>query len=867
MRASEVLPSVSSLLLLTRDMVISGGKQSAWYLFLALLTKQSAFRRRFAQIDFLAPPSIFESPRGVALYSVCDFQVNINLLVVVTPEKVFDFLQETVAFVSFMHPGHCINMLPVMPRLDALSSRSCVMRRRMVPSLEFVLDLALQDDHVVCHGKTPVRRILRDVREIRTATPITRAKLDDPPDTEYWHRFPCGTVAAFLNPFAELAASFYLPEPCTDRAVALSCVDERLHFFVAALNPTTLQATLEVVSESWVPRPCRQFCLVQAYNKLGVSDDLILLAGTHFPMDETTRTDPRMVHLLLMGNLMRVSLKLSSRVIVETLGKFLEQFGMADEWRAWTRTSDYVRQVVRNVWPEDLRFLLKKCRDVLHALGGWLLADVGTWSRMQIEKAVLYLETAPSCAELPAAHVRRVRAELARVEAAAVRAADELRAAAPRATSPAAPPPKGVAPAAAAPPQPPLRSVGGVAADAKTHAPYLARLREWLSPLRVDLIGSGLFCDLGDVDVVITCEGAATFAEAYETVARATGWSAVDAARVDGGRLLVISGHFDGVRVDAQVWRGAEAACLCASERRTMAALALSSRLTESAGPREAHCIRDFHEWCSAARLKNNLFSFLPGIGVTCAALVLNRFHASSSLVKVLDNLCDVLGCCAPVIQFDLLETSCDARRDDTAPCRLPLAVIVREENCASRMTALTSRHVLDVARFATSQPARRLTDPSLYDAWRRVNMVSLASVRPRRPCALARYLSRILATLDAHPLLRTLHVQQEEGEVVTLRGTLNPEADPSRYGFSGQDEVLPHDETRVVVKRRARRFTLMTSPRPPTVHSVAQATSVCDLVPAPGDCHFSTARAIPNAPTITCDILARFPPEHWEHC
>ena len=136
-----------------------------------------------------------------------------------------------------------------------------------------------------------------------------------------------------------------------------------------------------------------------------------------------------------------------------------------------------------------------------------------------------------------------------------------------------------------------------------------------------DLIGSSHFYDGADIDLVLTVSGG-SLAEAYARVIAATGWEAIGADAISGHRVVSLHGTFDGVRVDAQVWRGSESADTEA-ERKTAAALEHTATLLGGACARCRQSIILMHRWADASGLKAARLGMPPGIAWTVAATML----------------------------------------------------------------------------------------------------------------------------------------------------------------------------------------------------------------------------------------------------
>ena len=222
--------------------------------------------------------------------------------------------------------------------------------------------------------------------------------------------------------------------------------------------------------------------------------------------------------------------------------------------------------------------------------------------------------------------------------------------------------------------------------------------------------------------------------------------------------------------------------------------------------------------------------------------------------------------------------------------------------NCCSRMTAGTTRHLIDTISFAIDAHVPLSTTE--YTSWRRRHMVLCARMRPLSSSAVAHTLFATLSSLDGHPFVETTFVEEveerregNEGENdrgneggnerkekegsktegsekkgdIAVWCTLRANADVNNYGFDESYCVSLEGEARerVRIERNGRAFTLLVSPRDAQRElwgkerevERKRKRSVCDMVRIPG---MAPHTSFPNAPRLTCDVVGHFDSRYW---
>jgi hypothetical protein len=409
------------------------------------------------------------------------------------------------------------------------------------------------------------------------------------------------------------------------------------------------------------------------------------------------------------------------------------------------------------------------------------------------------------------------------------------------------------------PPMPPLPVPPPLPPPPKTHRGLVRRFEATIG-LPCELIGSGLFFDTSDCDLVVRVEeeeegeeNTTTLAAAYERVRGRTGFRP-DYLEVTGERVAVLVGEFEGVAVDVQVWRG-ERGATTPAEAQTRRALALAARMRTHLDPTGRRRVQALHGWFAAAGLKGARRCRLPGVAVTVLAIVLGSKRAPTAPPEaLLEELRALLllrrRTDAVVVDLDELAVRTIAEGEE-AEAEAALRVLVDEVDVAAKLTAATTRHLLHALTFSTSAAAD-------FAAWRRASMVPALRVRAREAG-----LTPPVRRLDGHPLLDGLHLEEEGGERIVVWVSLRAAADASAYGFRDGDrvEVVGDDDVVTVRRGRAAWPLLLCQLAAAAVPWAARRRVTDRLVVDGGD----RVVVVPNAPTLSVDVAAAFDPKRWE--
>jgi hypothetical protein len=388
-----------------------------------------------------------------------------------------------------------------------------------------------------------------------------------------------------------------------------------------------------------------------------------------------------------------------------------------------------------------------------------------------------------------------------------------------------------------------------------THDNLVTRIESELlhGRFQCTLIGSGIFYNGSDVDIVVHAPDAETLEDAYETIRDITGWHR-QYDRVSTERVAVLRGEFDGVKVDAQVWRGVHLLERTRAEEETHRALLLTRTLRDKTNDHMRRIVHEVHVYMSHIGFKGHLLCRLPGVAVTCLTIAIARVGGGSSLHSILERLRMQLETDIPCFDFD---------GDDTPPTSqsrpmCALQVIVNETNTASRMTVCTTRHLLDT--IAWSLRDNRISP----QGWRTRHMITCLRMRPTHDNGrvVALMLHSCMSRMDGHPLIDTAYAEEhaESGDIL-IRVTLRRDA---RYGFNGTETLsrISGTESTVMVSRSSgtRQWALCTHP---CAHASSLAQSVSDVT----DEMFvrvDDGLCVPNAPHLMSDLLGYFDVRHW---
>ena len=823
-------------------------KRMLWVSFMSLITDIPSYRSRPHILGFLDGELAVaeESGHGVVVMSIAHNQVNVNHVVPKGDKYALVTLNMACVYIAEKYPNHAINMGRIRDVLGVERNRSFFPRRMFLADDVKNLELCEDDVHLIGGGKrrmmavkvktsdvtTPVLGVLRDIRDIGGCRPLSMTSREDPGCMVYWHRFPCGTIVTFENPFHPLVEAPELPQPL-DRNTRLDgdLIHPTLAEFVQALTPRNLPQVMKHVQDWRVPREMRMMLIHIAVSNFGISDDVLCIAANSVDTSDVTQSCELPVLVCQVGTLMLASERCSDEYIVDVLTTTLKRSTAPLPWNRWIIKSPFIYACLTRFTAELISVLCEALPGVRVSLALLLHARLGRWTAADRSKAhLLNDDSSPVSEDDPVIPIRQYLEQTECI--------DEV-----QDTKPKRRRPKKKSKAVVTVEEPVVEEPieVEVAVEPVSHHDLVSRLSAHIGE-ECELIGSGLFFTDNDADVVVTMESASTLQWAYEALRVKTGWKPMYDS-VDGEHVVILRGEFEGVQIDAQVWRGEEATTQAEGETRR--ALEFARRVSNGLNEERKDRVRAVHRLLDAARIKSHLLCGLPGIGATLLAVV----ASCDGTDDVLRDVHDIFSCESPCASIDDLSSSRDAGRRERERPLYPVAIQSYDGiNVATRVTACTSRHMLDALAFARGVP-----DRAKIDAWRTSTMFTCAILRPKSgQTSISRTLHTSIAALDGHPLIDSVHVAwRKDDEVVVVRATLRENA---TYAFRETDEV-EFGESCATVHRGKRSWRLCVS-------RMNESTTNAVWEVKEG---VRTGRCVPNAPHLTGDVLACFDPQHWE--
>jgi hypothetical protein len=317
--------------------------------------------------------------------------------------------------------------------------------------------------------------------------------------------------------------------------------------------------------------------------------------------------------------------------------------------------------------------------------------------------------------------------------------------------------------------------------------------------------------------------------------------------------VAVLTGSVLGVSTDIQIWRGEKASH--AAEMQTRRALHFSQRLEKETDFVLQANIRRVHSWFDAGDMKSHKMCRLPGVAVTCLTVCLCCERREGALKSILHELREQLTQESPVFNFDTLQGS-TAPRHKCLP-RAALKVMVEECNIATRLTCLSTRHLVDALAFSLTLGDDRILVPSVYEQWRREAMVVCVRMKPSSKKSISHALLPAVLQLDGHPLLTSIYLS---GEInVTVYCTLDANMDRERYGLRDSDEVeYVQGSTTATVRGNGRDWPLCVSFGRRDAVTRERLDHISDMLLLGDDV------SVPNAPALTVDVMNCFDRHHW---
>lgn len=793
--------------------------------------------------------------------------------------------------------GYAINLRPLRVTTPDVTG-VCLRLRRTVPrratGIEVVDQRYIHVEDVVLE----IEELFDDPRRVLQYVPLTTASGDDPDNTVYWTRTACGRLAAFRNPTVPIVECDTVIPVVDDLETLLSAFSSQQHAFVRSLYPSTIDHTMDALEDRHIPYRVKSILVQLCVVCFGLRDELILKVGAMVQSRELA-ANPMHLDMVYMTAIMNASYlkNTTSQSTLKSLVRLVYTSDCEDTWRQWATHSPFVGYMLLMVDVSFVRGICESAPFLCTTLIWMLRSRIGHWTRREIQKATLVpsliqgVDGAGGCGD----DVRGVMEELARVNDRAQRTLMEI-VHVETATRPGGPTrdtsikggtvQRGGDPGRQRAEREHTCGAGdgeeGRGTDARGRAEYgdeeggvedgthhnvVEALSRRHPEVEWTLIGSGIFSNLSDVDVVATVHTATNASDAtsalkhaYDLVRRLTGYA--QRGEVDGKRVCTLYGVWEGeghtaLPIDVQVTTRGDSE----SERCTARAVALTTRLVRDGDAAMRRNFRHVHRWFLATDLKGTTRCHVPGVAVTCLTVGCTRgaTFGGRSIAHVVEALRDRVHRDRPRVSLDEWDGEADSSSVRRRPTH-PIEVLVDERNVVTRVTAAWTRHLCDTLLFSMSLTLERIFCKEVYMAWRRRSMIYCATLRPRTSTSLVLSLFQSLSRFEMHPLVDSYHVGADgpsESDVV-LRCTLD-ENTYEGYNFRRGDTFTPYDG-HVMVTRGSRTTRLNTSPGDGAAFDAAKAERMhCR-------CMFGTGRMerFPNAPFLSADAVLCFSPSHF---
>lgn len=850
------------------------GKRVLWMIFIGLVSECSDFYEQSLDQHFVNYSiKVLNCAHGVVLATMRDYQLNVNLFIPCsddTSEALYNWMTDLLKKNFY---DYAVDMRPILRFIQFPSPHTW--RRNMVPSARRLNDLKYDAERRVIVFEEyvlPIAEVVVDLKDLSKYRPIRRMEMTDGGETLYWHRFECGTVVGFHNPYVELHASCRVPRPTLPVLSHLTPICKKV---VRALEPASGAECIDIIETECITPEARRVFVGIHRSRFGITDELIFAVGAYLGHSLSEKSKNLMLaELSIVYKTMR---KFSAEPatytrLLEGLMNWLDHFQQADLWRRWLITSPFMHALVNAVQTPCMRRICAQHSVLYHLIAATLCSNHSTpseWSRETTERAHMVCHATNVQDGTYVQALRRLyddwtRGNLQALEELSTEMTEESDGHSMTATTA-----SGEFEEVALDDERDTTVLSsssvhpfeeeGVVVDG-THDDVVARIATdvFEHAFECTLIGSGIFYNGSDVDIVVHVPDVDNLEAAYELVERTSGWSR-QYDRVSTEHIAVLRGEFEGYKVDAQVWRGVHSLERTRAEEETHRALTLTRALREKTDAHLRHMVHEFHIFMDHIGFKGHCHCRLPGVAVTCMAIVVTRNGTVSTLPSMLERVRTHLETDVPCFDFDDEETIDGPQQLQDRPV-CTVQVVVNEVNVASRMTACVTRHLLDAVAWSLHAP--RTISPR---AWRARHMITCLRMRPqhdkRRTIALTLHSS--MSKMDGHPLVDTAYADEhpETGDVL-VRVTLRRD---QRYAFRGSETIsrVAGAESIVMVSRNGgtRQWPLCTHQC--VNASTSLAPCVADLV----DEMFvrvDDELCVPNAPHLMSDILGYFDVRHW---
>ena len=851
----ELLKGLASLALFIRDYKDSHSKAYVFNAIMGLVCEIPPFRQKVQDMEFFYPPlCLMPLKSGMVAYTLKNDQINVHFAVPVFPQAMFNLISEMTETLSTpMFDSFAVNMRPLRISTPDVCE-VCLKKRRIIPRA--ARDIELVDDRYIRYKEVvlEIERIVNS-QDILYFVPLTRSCFEQPDDTQYWTKTNCGKIVVFQNPTVDIIEGMGLPPLNLDLDSIYTCFPAALHGFIKAIYPQTIEATLDALKDEKLPSYIKPVLIRTCKAIFGIRDELILQVGVLMERQEILPTALH-IEMLHMTQLVKMSYAKNANGHTIALGvlALMRSCDDAVRWRTWAIHSRFIYYLFDLCSIDTIRRMCIELPVCRVALSKMLRVRIGNWSWKERQGANL-LQSLPE-ADVNEEEEKAVFEEMKRLEREAdVTLKDILEQE--RSKESISEPRKRHSKKQETVSLPDAEGLEiSTETATRTHHAVVQQLSMRWPQFEWFLIGSGIFSNESDVDVVVVVpfDAEMTLQEAYTRVQTATTFDR--RGSVDGTHLCTLCSRWNGYPVDVQVMREAGDTV---SENLTINALNLARRLEAESDETIRENVITLHRWFTSTALKGHTRCHLPGVAVTCIAVYLTSRRRVASIAFTLEMLRDAVFRDVVSIDFDNWDVELDTNTSLQRP-HAPLSVIVNEKNVASRLTTAWTRHLLDTLTFSMTLTPERVFVKDVYVAWRRQSMVYCATLRPKEACSVALTLFQSLSKLEGHPLIESYHAG-DDGDLqtdVVIRCTLNGDAS-SKYRFQPKDSFALFDGY-IMVTSGTRQVRLNTSDG----RGEAFNSSLARRLPCSFMFDAERRQRFPNAPYLTADTIAAFSPNHW---
>lgn len=857
------LKSVCLAIGFTQEYDPSLGKTVLWMILLGLILEDMAdFYEEINIQGFLSYSlKIFNCEYGVVIATSRDFQLNVNVFIPCSEtsgEALYDWMNERLKRDFY---EYAVDLRPILRFVQF--PKPYVWKRTMIPSTRRLKNVRFDAKQKLVAYDAYAHSIIEvvsrgDIQRLSSYRPLQRMEIMDEENTRYWHRFPCDTIVGFCNPYVELHDHCQFIRTTFDVEKHLPSLCKRVVAAMKYPHPDSLINLLEIRT---IPSQIRRVFVRLHRVHFGITDTLIVSVGSNFENVKSVK-NLLLCEICIVYNCMRkfVCDKTTHVRMVHGLMHWLDHFQFGTVWRKWTLTSPFLYALMKCIPTHSLQRACGQHTMLFHVVAASICEDHGDqsqWTREIMERAHVVCEHGPA----NGIYVKRLRGLYNQRMHHNLMIYEEM--STPKATTCIT---RTVPTTSTISESDTTNEVSETPSSFErelttTHHELANKITQTIlhGKYKCTLIGSGVFYNGSDVDMVVHVPHADTLEKAHEEIQRLTGWKC-HYDRFSENHISVIQGEFNGVKVDLQVYRSVSALERTRAEEETHRALILTRHICENTDDRLDGMIRHLHTVFDTLGLKGHCLCRFPGVAVTCIAIdVARRLNCGMCPTSMMRHVRERFQTDIPYFQLEHDEENTSIVQRPSCSAQ----VVVYESNIATRLTASITRHMLDVITAFTLNPKMSVSE------WKTTNMITCLRMRPldtyERVVALT--LHSAAAKIDGHPLIDTAYIDtHEDHHDVLVRVTLKTDVDAARYGFRGTEQIQRVSilESIVMVSRSnsTRQWPLCTHPCKYVQGDIAE--SVGTLV-SEKFVRVDEELCVPNAPHLLCDLCSYFDNRYWE--